>query len=896
MPVSRANLVSSLDAEAQRQKTDLVYRNAGIALSVTLVNGGLLSYVNTTLHAAAGAAFAWWCLLSFVAGGRYLLARRFMAAQPLAAAATIWRRRYVGATALTAAAWAAGTVLFMWQAPDGAQLFTGLVLSGMVAGAVPILAPVPAAFRVFAVLLSVPLAAVILLQANSALHWAFGSMALVFLAAVLASARYLHQTLDVAIRLGLEKGRLLENLERAGRAAETALEASNLSLWDFDIGTGRICLDENWVKIVGGEAGERTSSALELAQSIHPDDRQRAVRSVGDALTGRTPSYGEELRMRTASGDWKWIRCRGKVVERNAAGWAVRAVGTNVDISERKAAEQQLRIAAAAFESREATIITDADTVILRVNQAFTEITGYSVAEAVGQTPKLLQSGRHDADFYRLMWESIHRDGGWQGEIWDRRKNGEEYPKWLTISAVKDDEGTVTHYIGSHYDITERKRSEEKIQALAFYDQLTGLPNRTLLLDRLKQAMSVSARDDSFGALLFIDLDNFKTLNDTHGHEKGDLLLKQVAQRLCSCVRAGDTVARLGGDEFVVMLGSLSISERSAATQSEAVGEKILAALNQTYQLDDVAYHSTPSIGATLFKGHETALEDLVKQADLAMYKAKEAGRNTLRFFDPAMEIAVMARAGLEKDLREAIQQRQFVLYYQAQAAGSQLTGVEALVRWQHPQRGMVSPADFIPLAEEVGLILPLGHWVLETACGQLARWATRPEMAQLTIAVNVSARQFRQADFVAQVLGVLKRSGANPRRLKLELTESLLVSNVDDVIEKMFALKGKGVGFSLDDFGTGYSSLAYLKRLPLDQLKIDQSFVRDVLSDPNDAAIARTIIALAQSLGLGVIAEGVETEAQRDFLASSGCPAYQGYFFSRPLPLVDFEEFARRH
>jgi diguanylate cyclase (GGDEF)-like protein/PAS domain S-box-containing protein len=569
----------------------------------------------------------------------------------------------------------------------------------------------------------------------------------------------------------------------------------------------------------------------------------------------------------------------------------------------RKAAEktlqdnvEQLRIAATVFESQEAMLITDSNSVILSVNRAFTEITGYAREEAIGQTPRLLKSDRHSAAFYREMWESLHRIGVWQGEVWDRRKNGEVYPKWLTISAVKNASGTVTHYVGTHFDITERKKDEAKIEELAFFDQLTGLPNRTLLLDRLRQAMTVSERTGSFGALLLLDLDKFKTLNDTLGHEMGDELLKQVAKRLATCVRAGDTVARLGGDEFLVMLANLSVSEVDAANQAEAVADKVMAALNQTYQLGDVAYLSTPSIGVTLFRDHLTSIDDLTKQADLAMYKAKAAGRNLIRFFDPAMEIAVMERAALDKDLRQALQEKQFLLHYQPQIAGdSQLTGAEVLVRWQHPQRGMVSPADFIPMAEETGLILPLGHWVLETACAQLARWATRPGMEHLTLAVNVSAHQFREPDFVAKVQKVVAQTGANPRRLKLELTESMLVDNVDDIIAKMFMLKASGIGFSLDDFGTGYSSLSYLKRLPLDQLKIDQSFVRDVLSDPNDAAIARTVVALAQSLGLGVIAEGVETEAQKDFLASSGCHAYQGYFFSRPLPLADFEQFARQ-
>jgi len=571
-------------------------------------------------------------------------------------------------------------------------------------------------------------------------------------------------------------------------------------------------------------------------------------------------------------------------------------IGSVSDISFRKKAEAELRIAATAFESQEGMVVTDPDGVILRVNQAFVESTGYAADEAIGQTPRLLKSGRHDAAFYAAMWASLVNAGTWQGEIWDRRKDGEVYPKWLTISAVKGDDGVVTHYVGTHQDITERKKAEERIKDLAFFDSLTRLPNRTLLMDRLKQAMTAGNRNGTFGAVLFIDLDHFKTLNDTLGHDKGDLLLQQVAQRLMARVREGDTVARLGGDEFVMVLGSLNKTAEEAANETEAVGEKILAVLNQTYLLGDIDYRSTASIGATLFRGHETSIEDLLKQADLAMYRSKETGRNGLHFFDPAMQTVVVERVALETGLRKAIEGNQLLLHYQAQVGGTgRVTGAEALVRWQHPERGMVSPADFIPLAEETGLILPLGQWVLETACTQLAQWAIRPEMAHLTVAVNVSAQEFRDPDFVLKVVAILNQTGANPNRLKLELTESLLVDNVEDVIETMFALKARGVGFSLDDFGTGYSSLSYLKRLPLDQLKIDQSFVRDILIDPNDAAIARTIVALAQSLGLGVIAEGVETETQLAFLASSGCHAFQGYFFSRPLPVEGFEEFVRR-
>ena len=555
-----------------------------------------------------------------------------------------------------------------------------------------------------------------------------------------------------------------------------------------------------------------------------------------------------------------------------------------------KTMEQDNRVAATAFETRQGMVITDASRRIVRVNRAFTAITGYSAEEVLGKDPRLLQSGQHDDAFYRDMWESVTRQGSWQGEIWSQRKSGEVYPEWLMITAVKSARGEVTHYVGTLTDITERKQAENEINNLAFYDPLTSLPNRRLLLDRLKQGMAFSARSARHCALLFIDLDHFKHLNDTRGHQIGDILLQQVARRLMACVREGDTTARLGGDEFVVMLEDLSTDPEEAAEHTKWVGEKILSSLNQPYQLDISLHHSTPSIGITLFAQNHDTLDDLLKQADLAMYEAKAAGRNTLRFYDPKMQALVTSRAALEDDLRSAILQQQLVLYYQAQVNDTGgLTGAEVLLRWPHAQRGMVSPAEFIPLAEESGLILPLGRWVTETACRQLAIWARQPEMAHLSISVNVSAHQFRQPGFVNEILSLLEITGANPQRLKLELTESLLVKDVEDIIVKMTALKARGVGFSLDDFGTGYSSLSYLKRLPLDQLKIDQGFVRNILTDNNDAAIAKMVVVLAESLGLSVIAEGVEQPAQRDFLAALGCHNYQGYLFGRPVPVAQF-------
>jgi diguanylate cyclase (GGDEF)-like protein/PAS domain S-box-containing protein len=560
---------------------------------------------------------------------------------------------------------------------------------------------------------------------------------------------------------------------------------------------------------------------------------------------------------------------------------------TLADVTDRTQAEEELRIAAAAFESQEGMFIADANRVILRINGAFSAVTGFSAEEAVGQPTRLIKSDRHDDGFSATMWEEVNRTGAWRGEIWNRHKSGKLSQGWLTITAVLGMDGRITHYVGTLVDITQRKADEAKIEHLAFYDPLTELPNRLLLVDRLQRAVVACARSRKRGAILFVDLDDFKTLNDTQGHDLGDQLLRQVAQRLLACVRVCDTVARLGGDEFVVMLQDLSGNSREASRQAEIVGEKILASLAYPYLLAGHEHHSTGSIGGMLFGEHEETVDDLLKRADLAMYRAKAAGRNTLRFFDPGMQVAVTARAVLEAELRKGLRDGQLVLHYQPQVDGAgHVTGAEALARWQHPRRGLVLPSEFIPLAEETGLIEPLGRWVLESACAQLLAWSASPKTAHLTLSVNVSAREFRRPEFVAQALAVVDRAGIGPQKLVFEFTESPMLDDLDETIAKMSIMKAHGARFSLDDFGTGYSSLSYLKHLPLDQLKIDQSFVRDVVTDPNDAAIARTIMALGQSLGLAVIAEGIETVEQRDLLANAGCRAFQGYLFGRPGPV----------
>lgn len=611
----------------------------------------------------------------------------------------------------------------------------------------------------------------------------------------------------------------------------------------------------------------------------------------GDAISVYVPRPLGDLTRLHAQRLWLFL-----LIAVTGGTFIVAASAIVLYLRQAKRVEADLRVAATAFESQEGMVITDAAHRVLRTNRAFTDITGFAASDVVERELVLLDPARHDAAHGMAIWQATEREGCWQGEIWNRRKNGECYPESLVVTGVKNADGDVTHYVCVLTDITARKQAEEEIRNLALYDFLTSLPNRRCLMERLQHALAASTRSGLRGALLFIDLDNFKDLNDTLGHNMGDLLLQQAAQRFSACVRECDTVARLGGDEFIVMLEGLDHDALAAGADARLVGEKILEQMQLPYVLDQYQHVCTSSIGITLFLGQGEDVEALLKQTDLAMYQAKAAGRNTLRFFDPAMQAVVSARAGLDNDLRLGLKQRQFQLFYQAQVddTGS-LVGAEALLRWHHPLRGMVMPVEFIPAAEESDLIVSLGNWVLESACDQLVAWAKRPAMASLSVSINVSPRQFRQADFVGRVLFVLAASGADPRKLKLELTENLLLDDVCQTIAKMEALKTHGVGISLDDFGTGYCSLSYLKRLPICELKIDRSFVRDILTSPDDAAIIKTILALALHMGIDVMAEGVESDAQRAFLASLGCKAFQGYLFGRPVPPGEFDLFAER-
>jgi diguanylate cyclase (GGDEF)-like protein/PAS domain S-box-containing protein len=530
---------------------------------------------------------------------------------------------------------------------------------------------------------------------------------------------------------------------------------------------------------------------------------------------------------------------------------------------------------------------------IIDVNNTFLDVMGYKLEEVVGRTSLELNIWADPKDRQNMVEVTRQCSSFRDSTVQFRKGSGEIF--WVLQSASVIEIQGDSCLLGVFRDISGVKAAENEIRDLAFYDPLTHLPNRRLLMDRLRQTLVAGTRSNRNKALLLVGLDNFKTLNDALGHQTGDLLLQEVVRRLVSCVRETDTVARLGGDEFVMILEDLSETPEDAAALSKTVGEKILAAIGKPFLLDGHNCLSTSSIGITVFGNGRESAQQVLQQADIAMHQAKAAGRNTICFFAPALQTAVNTRAQLEDDIRQAIETRQFELYYQPQVERGHLIGAEALLRWNHPTRGLLAPAEFIALAESTGLILPLGDWVLETACQQIAAWANHKETAEISVAVNISGLQLRQPDFVEAVLAVLDRTGANPHKLDLELTESMLVENVEDVVGKMTKLKSHGVRFSVDDFGTGYSSLAYLKRLPLDQLKIDRSFVRDILIDGCSGTIAQTIISLGRAMGLSVIAEGVEIEEQRDFLARLGCKAFQGYLCSRPLPLENFMLLALR-
>lgn len=621
---------------------------------------------------------------------------------------------------------------------------------------------------------------------------------------------------------------------------------------------------------------------------VHPDDQEATRKIFATWCEDATSTLNWENRQVSRSGavhmmQWNITPVRGP------AGHVMGFTSIARDVTEQRHAEERLRLAASVFNnSAEGILITDAERRIISVNPALMEITGYGMDEVVGLTPSVFKSGRHDRSFYRAMMGEIEAAGCWRGEIWNRRKNGEIYPEWLTISAVKDEAGVLTHYIGSFFDISERKEAEERIQFIANHDALTRLPNRTLLDDRIRQAIVTSRRQEHYTAILLLDLDRFKLINDTLGHDVGDHLLEAVARKLTETLGETETVARLGGDEFIILMPDIESIDRVSI-----LAQKLLAVVAEPYAVGDNELHVTPSIGISIFPDDGADAPTLLRNADTAMYHAKSVGRNNFQFFTRAMNDAVQERMTIENDLRRALEKGEFLLYYQPQVncRTGAVTGMEALIRWQHPQRGLVSPDKFIPIAEETGLIVPIGEWVLREACRQAKVWHDQGQ-TNLRMGVNLSARQFQQPDLFRQISSALRDSGLNNSCLELEITEGMLMEDPEDAAELLRALASLGIRLAIDDFGTGYSSLAYLKRFTLHRLKIDGSFVRDISSDPNDAAIVSAIVSLADNLNMEVIAEGVESVEQLRYLEKHGCSEIQGYFFSRPQPAGHFTSF----
>jgi diguanylate cyclase (GGDEF)-like protein/PAS domain S-box-containing protein len=679
-----------------------------------------------------------------------------------------------------------------------------------------------------------------------------------------------------------------QRLRSAEERWRYAIDSSDLGLWDWSVPTGTVFFSNRWKTMLGHTPAEIGSGLGEWETRVHPDDMPLVLADVGRLLDGSAPAYSNEHRMRCKDGSYKWILDRGKVIERDDGGNPLRVIGTHTDLTALRLRDAELQLYANLFmHSLEGVMICGPDTNILAINQSFTEITGYSQIEVQGKRPSLLSSGRHDAAFFKELWRQVNALGRWQGEIWNRRKDGSQFLEWLTINVDRDSDGGVRHYYAIFSDITERKATEQRLMHLTHYDALTDLPNRLQLNDRFKRALADAQRHRGTLALLYVDLDRFRHINESLGHSIGDQLLVEVSRRLAQAVGKDDTVSRHGGDEFTVLLPEADADAAAHMAQS------LLDALAAPVELSTQQLMVSASIGIATYPADGKDVDALRQASDVAMYRAKQDGGNMYRFHSASMQQQVSKTLQTENALHRALRDQEFELHYQPQIemSSGRVVGCEALLRWRDPVVGMRSPAEFIPVAEECGLILPIGAWVIRTAAAQCKAWRDGG-FGQISVAVNVSALQFRQESFVQQVKQALADSGLPASALDIELTESAVAEDPERATELIQTLHDLGVQLSIDDFGTGYSSLSHLKRFNIHKLKIDQSFVRDLMKDADSASIVQAVISMSANLGLSSIAEGVETAEQAAWLRERGCNEAQGYLFARPMDATAFSRW----
>lgn len=946
------NIQSNEEQQLYAEQVKQLYVLTPVALIATLLNSAIVTFIQWKVISHF-VLITWFSVLVVITLSRYALVCRYRRTLVSPAQAHRWEVWFIVGVALSGVVWGAAGIFLFPEDSIVHQVFLVFVLGGMVIGAAAAYSPLKKAFLFYSIPSLVPIV-VRFFAIDDEIHVGMGAMAILFMLLTGIISQHIHSINTTSLRLRFENKNLISNLSNAKERSENLNEKLRLEIVERQEAEKELkrhqenlelMVEERTVELTVAnqklllEISERkqTKEALQKSESrlrtlvenipekiimkdknlVYMLSNNNYVRDMGiqsEEIMGKTDYdfYPPDLAEKYMAED-REVMASGKTMNieeihtHNGKELVMQVVRTPVynsqsnvvgvlcifrDITKRKRIEEELRLSATVFENtNEGVIITDKDANIVAVNQSFTEITGYTSEEVIGKNPKLLKSGRHDQAFYQTIWTSIQEKGQWKGEIWNRRKNGEVYPQWLNISVVKNNQSEVINYVAVFSDISTLKQSEEQLEHLATHDTLTNLPNRLLFNDRLEHALKYAKRHDTKVSLLYIDLDNFKGINDCFGHPFGDRLLQVVADRLTTCVRDEDTVARLGGDEFTIIIEDIIHSYDAAV-----VAHRVLDSLSKPIAIEGHEIFTTASIGISLYPDHGNDVHVLMKNADMAMYHAKKIGRNKYQFYVSEMTLLAQERIMLETALRCALERKEFILHYQPQVDVNrrQIVGVEALVRWQNPEMGLIFPNKFIPLSEEIGLISSIGEWVLHTACAQGHVWQLAG-YPSLRIAVNISSHEFVKKDFVEKVKQILKKTGFASSLLEIEITEGTLLKNIDDNIAILKGLKALGIHIAIDDFGTGYSSLSYLKQFSIDRLKIDRSFIKNIPHNSNDIAITKAIIAIARSLGIQVTAEGVETQKQLDFLISEYCTEVQGYIFSPPVSAEEFKRLLDR-